>query len=75
MHETYEIRCGSRSLTHREASTPQHAVIDYLRSLGCREREIVRLSPGGVSWRGAVYTAVPLIRLAERPRSRSTEGR
>ena len=60
MAETYEIRCGSRSVTLRDASTPQHAVIDYLRSLGCRDAEIVRLAPGGVSWRGAVYTAVPL---------------
>ena len=60
MSETYEIRCGSRRLTLRDASTPQHAVVDYLRSLGCRDAELVRLAPDGVAWRGAVYTGVRL---------------
>jgi len=34
MSETYEIKCGSRRLMLRDASTSQHAVVDYLRSLG-----------------------------------------
>jgi hypothetical protein len=70
--ETYEIRCGRRSLALRDASTPQHAVLDYLRSIGCRDAEIVRLAPDGVSWRGAVYTAVAAVRTGEPLR---TEGR
>ena len=56
----YEIRSGRRALSVRDASTAQHAVIDYLRSMGCRDAEIVRLGGGGVAWRGAVYTAVPV---------------
>jgi hypothetical protein len=77
MSETYEIRCGSRSLTLRDASTPQHAVVDYLRSLGCRDAELVRLGPDGVAWRGAVYTAVrlPDADVAVSGRSSSTGGR
>jgi hypothetical protein len=58
--ETNEITCGSRWLTLRDASTPQHAVVDYLHSLGCRDAELVPLAPDGVAWRGAVYTAVRL---------------
>jgi hypothetical protein len=42
------------------ASTPQYAVFDFLRSMGCRDNEIVRLAGGEVSWRGAVYAAVPV---------------
>jgi len=59
MSETYEIECGSRRLMLRDASTPQHAVVDYLRSLGCRDAELVRLAPDGVAWRGAVYNGRP----------------
>ncbi len=70
MAETYEIRCGSRSLTHRDASTPQHAVVDYLRSLGCRDTEIVRLARDEVSWRGAVYRAVPVAEGSQHPKGR-----
>ena len=73
--ETFEIRCGSRSVTHRNATTPQHAVIDYLRSLGSRDAELVRLAPGGVSWRGAVYTAVPLTDSARADAVPSESGR
>jgi hypothetical protein len=58
--EAYEIRCGSRSLARRDATTPEHELIDYLRSLGCRDADVVRVAPDGVSWRGAVYTAAPL---------------
>jgi hypothetical protein len=56
---TYEIRSGRSTLTRRDASTPQHAVLDYLKSMGCRETEIVRLGTDAVAWRGARYTAVP----------------
>jgi hypothetical protein len=58
--DKYEIRSGRRSLSLRDASTPQHAVMDYLRSMGCRDDEIVRLGTSGVSWRGAIYRAVPI---------------
>jgi hypothetical protein len=55
---TYEIRSGRRTLSLRDASTPQHAVLDYLKSMGCRDADIVRLGSDAVSWRGARYTAV-----------------
>ena len=57
---SYEIRSGGRALSVSAASTPQHAVLDFLKSMGCRDAEIVRLADGEVSWRGAVYAAVPL---------------
>ena len=34
--------------------------MDYVRSLGCREDEIARLGSDALSWRGAVYRAVPV---------------
>jgi len=55
---TYELRSGSRSIGTREASTPQQALLDYVRSLGCRDEEILRLGVDAVSWRGAVFRAV-----------------
>ena len=55
---TYEIRSGRRTLSLRDASTPQHAVLDYLKSMGCRDADIVRLGPDGVAWRGARYIAI-----------------
>ncbi len=35
--------------------------MDYVRSLGCRDAEIIRLGETVVAWRGARYTAVPVI--------------
>jgi hypothetical protein len=58
--QAYEIRSGGRALSVRAASTPQHAVLDFLKSMGCRDSEIVRLAGGKVSWRGAMYVAVPV---------------
>jgi len=34
--------------------------MDYVRSLGCRDAEIARLGADALSWRGAVYRAVPV---------------
>jgi len=34
--------------------------MDYVRSLGCRDDEIARLGADALSWRGAVYRAVPV---------------
>jgi hypothetical protein len=55
---TFEIHCGTRVVSHVQSHTARHAVTDYLRSMGCRDDEIQPLGNGGVSWRGAVYTAV-----------------
>ena len=42
-----------------QASTAAEAVIDYLRSMGCRDDEMMRVGMDAVTWRGAVYRAVP----------------
>jgi hypothetical protein len=59
---TYELRAGRRSVAVRTAPSAQVALLDYVRSLGCREDEITRLGGSAVSWRGAVYEAVPIAR-------------
>ena len=54
---SYEVRSGGRVVSLQEASTAQEAVLQYVRSLGCRQDEIRRLAPDSVAWRGAVYSA------------------
>jgi hypothetical protein len=55
---SYEIRAGRRVATEVTASTPQEALVDYLRSLGCADDDMVRVGSDAMSWHGAVYTAV-----------------
>ena len=54
---SYEVRSGGRLVSLQEASTAQEAVLQYVRSLGCRQEEIRRVAPDTVAWRGAVYSA------------------
>ena len=54
---SYEVRSGGRLVSLQEASTAQEAVLQYVRSLGCRQEEIRRVGPDTVAWRGAVYSA------------------
>jgi hypothetical protein len=54
----YDIRLGNRTVSRREAITPQQAVLDYLRSMGCEDDEVARVGTDSASWRGAVYVAV-----------------
>jgi hypothetical protein len=56
---SYEVLSGRRAVSLQKAATPQEAVIEYLRSMGCRADEIVRLGTNTVAWRGSVYKAVP----------------
>ena len=58
MLKDYEIRSGERAVSIRSAPSAQQALLDYVKSLGCRDAEIVRLGQAAVSWRGARYTAV-----------------
>jgi hypothetical protein len=62
MSERFEVRSGGRSggriMSIQHAHNAQQAVMDYVRSLGCRDDEIVRLGGGSVSWRGARFQAV-----------------
>jgi hypothetical protein len=59
MRRTYQLHMGAEPVGVIEANTAQEAVLDYLRSLGYHEEEIVRVGSDAASWRGAVYTAVP----------------
>jgi hypothetical protein len=59
MRSIYEVRSGRRAVAHKTASTAHEALFDYLRGLGCRDSEIVRMGDGAAAWRGAIYSAVP----------------
>jgi hypothetical protein len=60
MGKSYEVRCGKRLVSLQYADSAREAVIEYLRSMGCRESEMTTLSRNALDWRGAVYRAVPL---------------
>ena len=55
---SWEIRCGRRSLSLQRASTAREALIEYLRSMGCRDEEMSTLGTETMGWNGAVYRAV-----------------
>jgi len=57
MLKNYDIIVGGNCVTVRAAPSAQMALLDYLRALGCRDSELVRLGACSVSWRGAVYSA------------------
>jgi hypothetical protein len=61
----YEIRAGKRPVSVRSGPSAQQALIDYVKSLGCKDAEIIRLGESVVSWRGARYVAVPVADSAE----------
>jgi hypothetical protein len=57
--QVYEIRLSGRVVSREENIDPQLAVLDYLRSAGYEDEEVVRVGNDSASWRGALYTAVP----------------
>lgn len=59
MDTSYDVRSGRHKVATKQASSAQEALIDYVRGLGCRDDEIVRLGADAVSWRGAVFRAEP----------------
>jgi hypothetical protein len=59
VRSSYQVRSGRRAVALLTASTAQEALIDYLRGLGCRDDEIMRMGDATAAWRGAVYSAVP----------------
>jgi hypothetical protein len=59
MRTSYEVRSGMRVVAVKTASSAAEAVIEYMRSMGCRHDEIARLGSDAATWRGAVYHAVP----------------
>jgi hypothetical protein len=60
MRARYEVRSGKRVVALRDGETAGDALLDYVRSLGCREDELTRLGRDAISWRGAVFRATPL---------------
>ena len=59
MGTSYVVRSGQREVGLRSASTAHEALRDYLRGIGCRDDEIVRMGDDAAAWRGAMYRAVP----------------
>lgn len=59
MTRKFEIRSGRRTVSIQSSINAQQAVMDYVRSFGCKDDEITRLGPDAVSWRGARFNAVP----------------
>jgi hypothetical protein len=59
---SYEVRCGRRCISLQLASTAREAIIEYLRSMGCRDDEMSTLGADAISWNGAVYRAVAVTR-------------
>ena len=58
MATEYEVRSRNRTVSVQRASTAQEALIEYLRSVGCGDDEMVPLGADSVTWRGAVYSAI-----------------
>lgn len=58
--QTYGIQLMGREVSRRDEIDPQLAVLDYLHSMGCEDEDIVRVGNDSASWRGALYTAVPV---------------
>ena len=57
---SFEIRCGRRLVSFEHAHTGRDAIIEYLRSMGCRDSEMSTVAANALDWGGAVYRAVPL---------------
>ena len=60
MGKSYEVRCGKRLVSLQHAHSAREAVIEYLRSMGCRDSDMTTLSRNSLGWCGVVYRAVPL---------------
>jgi hypothetical protein len=60
LRTSYEVRTGKRLISLQNASTGYEALIEYLRSIGCRDDELTRVGANAITWRGSVYRAVPL---------------
>jgi len=60
MKPSWEVHCGRRLVSRETAHTAREAVIEYLRSIGCRDDEMTSVAANAVTWGGAVYRAVPL---------------
>ena len=58
--KSWEVRSGKRIVSFQHAFTAREAVVEYLRSMGCRDADMTTVATNAVTWGGAVYRAVPL---------------
>lgn len=61
MNQRWELHSGRRSIGIKVAPSAQIALLDHVRSMGCRDDEITRLGVDAVAWRGAIFRAVPVV--------------
>jgi hypothetical protein len=57
----YAVISGRRQVGIVSAWSANEAVIEYLRSRGFRDDEIVRLNGNAASWRGAIFKATAVV--------------
>ena len=60
LRTSFEVRSGKRLISFQNATTAHEALIEYLRSIGCRDDELARVAMDAITWRGTVYRAIPL---------------
>jgi hypothetical protein len=61
MRASYTVHTGKRQVAVIDAWSANEAVIEYLRSRGFPDSEIVRLRGNAASWRGAIFTAKAVV--------------
>jgi hypothetical protein len=61
MRAKYAVISGRRQVGIVDAWSANEPVIDYLRSRGFRDDEIVRLNGNAASWRGAIFKATAVV--------------
>jgi hypothetical protein len=54
----YEIHSGGRLVSTQFSVSPLQAAVDYVRSYGVKDDEIMRLGVDCISWQGARFKAV-----------------
>jgi len=58
---SYSVYSGRRAVSVRKAWSGAEAVVEYLTTMGCKKDEIRTVGPNAVVWRGATFTATPLV--------------
>jgi hypothetical protein len=61
VREKYVIHSSRRQVAVTTAWSAGEALIEYLRSRGFRDDELVRMRFDAVSWHGAIFTATKLV--------------
>jgi hypothetical protein len=59
MTRRFEIRSGQRTVSVQHSVSAMQAAVDYVRSFGTSDDEIMRVGVDTVAWRGARFVAVP----------------